>query len=241
MVDINTILVDDEQNALDSLEILLSDFSELKIVQKIKDPIDVFPVLINSKIDLIFLDIKMPNLNGIELLQKIRECNPFVCVVIVTAFDNFSMDAVKLNVFSYLLKPVSRVELNATVQEIIKCFNKRIVELEPCKKVFVKSKNNTLLLDMDDVVYIEADGNYTNVYLVNGEVVIASVHMGGFVEKFHKNKFVRVNRSLMVDKNYILSIDKKEKKCCVKINNSQVILDASVVFFKEINSIFLNA
>lgn len=240
MAEINTIIVDDEQNALDSLEILLSEFPQINILHKISNSIDVFPILMQSKIDLIFLDIKMPKITGIELLEKIRECNPNISVVFVTAFDNYSMSAVNLNAFAYLLKPICRVELKKTMSNIEKLFENGIENTTNCKKIFIKSKSETLLIDTDDVVYFHADGSYTTVYLKNGNSIIASYNLGTLIEKFPKSEFIRVNRSVIVNKNAILSMNRKEKKCSIRINKEEIVFNASLNFFKEINSMFEN-
>ncbi len=240
MTDITTILVDDEQEASDSLEILLSEYPKIKILRKISNPIDIFPALMNTKVDLIFLDIKMPNITGIELLSNIREYNSSVAVVFVTAFDNYAMNAVKLNAFSYLLKPICRVELKTVVGKILNHYKSRIQHetISNPKKILIKSKNEILLVEANDVVYLEAEGNYTGVYLKNGETIIASYHLGSLVEKFSKSEFVKANRSLIINKNCILSVNKKEKTCVVTIKKQKVILNTSNKFLKELKTIF---
>lgn len=243
MTVINTILVDDEQNALDSLEILLSEYSFINILHKISNPIDVFPILMNSKIDLIFLDIKMPTISGIDLLEKIRKCNPHVTVVMVTAFENYSMKAVNLNASGYLLKPVNRIELGKIINNIESIYKSRIVNNvnSSCGKIFIKSKNETLLVEFDNVVYFEADGSYSKIYLKNGKCIIASSNLGSIISKFPKGDFIRLNRSLIVSKNAILSVNKKDKKCLIKFNKEKLVFNASVNFFKKINLVFENA
>ena len=237
---INAILVDDEQNALDSLEILLSEYSFINILHKISNPLDIFPILMNSKVDLIFLDISMPVINGIDLLEKIRECNSIVKIVMVTAYDNYAMKAIKHNAFSYLLKPVSRVELKSTIynlQNTIKAVNFN----NNSNKILITSKGNTVIVEPNDVGYFEAEGSYTHVYLKNGSKLIASSNLGVLVDKFPKCKFIKINRSTVVHKNSIISIHKKQKKCLLQLNEKEIGLSVSTTFLREFNSIFNNA
>ncbi|SDX77569.1 two component transcriptional regulator, LytTR family [Lutibacter oricola] len=239
MPNINTILVDDEQDALDSLEILLSEYPQIKTLKKISNPLDIFPVLMTTTVDLIFLDINMPVVNGIDLLEKIRECNSNVKIIMVTAYNNYAIKAIKHNVFSYLLKPVSRAELKTTVKKLLKSLEEIDVKTKP-NKVLITSKGNTIIVEPNDVAYFEAEGNYTYIYLKNGSKLIASANMGVLVEKFPKCEFIKINRSTVVHKNSIISIHKKNKKCVLKLNKKQIELSVSTTFSREFNSIFNN-
>lgn len=237
---LNTLLIDDEQEALDSMEILLSEYPEINLVKKISNPLDVFPLLINSQIDLIFLDIKMPIINGIDLLEKIRECNPTLIVVIVTAYDNFALKAIKHNAFNYLLKPVSRIELASIVKQLKKCFQVNSLNKD-YNKVLITSKGNTLLVDLDDIAYFEAEGNYTYVFLNNGSKIVASYNVGLLVNKFPEDMLVKISRSIYVNKENLISINKKQKNCLVKLNKGEITLNTSAIFLREFNAIFNNA
>ena len=237
---LNTLLIDDEQEALDSMEILLSEYPEINLVKKISNPLDVFPLLINSQIDLVFLDIKMPIINGIDLLEKIRECNPSLIVVIVTAYDNFALKAIKHNAFNYLLKPVSRIELASIVKQLKKCFQANSLNKD-YNKVLITSKGNILLVDLDDIAYFEAEGNYTYVFLNNGSKIVASYNVGLLVNKFPEDMLVKINRSIYVNKDNLISINKKQKNCLVKLNNGEITLNTSAIFLREFNAIFNNA
>ncbi len=236
MPQINTILVDDELEALDSLEILLSEYSEIYIVEKISDPIDVFPVMMNNKVDLIFMDLKMPVLSGIDLLTKIRKYNANVSVVIVTAFDNYSMEAIKLNVFNYLLKPISREELKKTIADLIGCFSSK-KELLP-QKIIVKSKSDTVVVSPSDIVYCEAEGSYTFIYLKNGSKVISTSSIGVFKEKLCSKLFVKLNRSVIVNFDFITSVNKKTKKCTLKYEGNEKVLLVTQLFIRQFNLLF---
>lgn len=235
---INTILIDDEQEALDSLEILLGAFNQINIVKKCKNPIDVFPAILKTDPDLLFLDIKMPTINGIELLEKIRECSPTLVVIIVTAFENYTMEAIKHNAFSYLLKPVNRVELKSTIEKVQRYFESKNPVL--VEKVLINSKNKTILVDPNELVFFEAEGNYTRLYMDDTSEILVCTNMGAFASRFSKSEFVRVNRSLIVNKNKILSLNRKEKTCLIKYNQAEKCLNVSLSFLKEFNSIFTN-
>ncbi len=236
MAKINTILVDDEVEALDTLEILLSEYEEINIVQKISKPINVFPILMNAEIDLVFLDIKMPSINGIELLEKIRECKPSLAVIIVTAYENYAMDAIKHHAFSYLLKPVSRVELKSTLDRVQRYKENRTPG--STQKVLVNSNNKIIVLNPDDVVLLKADGSYTYIFMNNGDVHFVANNIGTLREKFTQSKFVKLSRSIIGNRDYIFSINRKLKTCTLKFSEKEITVNVSSVFITEINAIF---
>ncbi|MBL4745627.1 MAG: response regulator transcription factor [Flavobacteriaceae bacterium] len=236
MSPIKTILVDDEMEALDSLDILLSEYPTIQVLHKISDPIDVFPVLMSSTIDLIFLDIKMPVLSGIDLLVKIRKCNSHVVVVIVTAFDNYSMEAVKLHVFSYMLKPIVRVELEQTINELIKFF--KTERKDGKQKIVINSKSTTLLVPIADIVYCEAEGSYTFIYLKDGTKIVATSSIGHVKQKLCSELFIRLNRSLVVNSDFITSVNKKEKTCVLKYDKNEIKLPVTQLFIRDFNLLF---
>lgn len=181
----------------------------------------------------------MPLVNGVELLEKIRSCNPLVHIVIVTAYDNYAMKVIKHNAFSYILKPVNRLELKETIEKITKCLNAKIGNGE-CDKVPILSKGDTVLIAFKDVIYFVAEGNYTHVFLKTGDKMVASYNMGVFVNKFPENVFVKINRSVMVNKDCIVAINKKNKSCLIKLDNQEITLNASAKFLREFNTIFGN-
>ncbi len=236
MTGINTVLIDDEQDALDSLEILLGEYEQVNIIKKTTNPIDIFPLIQTSKIDLVFLDIQMPTVNGLDLMKKIKDCCPGLAVVFVSAHANFVSDAIKLNTFSYLLKPVSREELRHTIEKVQQYLNS--LKIAPPNKVLINSKNEIIFINPSEVVFFKADGNYTCIYLIDGTEYMASYNMGAVIGKFPKDIFVRINRSLMVNKDHIVSINRKQKKCIINCGNKQIEVDVSTVFLREVNTIF---
>ncbi len=236
MLKINTVLIDDEIDALDILDILLKEYSQINIIKKITNPIEVFPLIIKEKIDLIFLDIQMPQINGLELIEKIKTCCPGIAVIFVSAYSNFTQEAIKHNTFDYLLKPVCRKELKLSISKIEQYIESKLTVSSA--KILLNSKNETIFINPYDVILLQANGNYTRICLNDGSEHIASYNMGAIVNKFPINSFVRVNRSLMVNKNFIVSVNRKLKKCTINYNNEDLIVDASSVFIREVNVIF---
>lgn len=114
------VLIDDEPLALDYLEHLLNKIAEYEIVGKYTNPIEAKKALTEMKVDVVFLDIEMPGLNGIELAEKITEMNPNSSIVFVTAFDHFAIKAFELNSLDYLLKPIQFERIQSTTKRLKK-------------------------------------------------------------------------------------------------------------------------
>ena len=94
----------------------------------------------------------MPTINGLDLMQKIKACNPGLAVVFVSAHANFVSDAIKLNTFSYLLKPVNREELRQTIEKVQQYLSS--LKIAPPNKVLINSKNETIFINPSEVVFL---------------------------------------------------------------------------------------
>jgi|HigsolmetaGSP12D_1036236.scaffolds.fasta_scaffold00105_4 two-component SAPR family response regulator len=112
------ILLDDESLALTHLDYLLAQFKEIEVAGKFADPIQGKETILREEVDVVFLDIHLPEINGIELAEQLLERKPRLNVVFVTAFDDYALKAFELNALDYLLKPVRPERLRITVQRI---------------------------------------------------------------------------------------------------------------------------
>lgn len=118
MIVVKVILIDDEQPALDYLEYQLKKVSDFKVIGKYTNPLEGKKVIEEGTVDLVFLDIQIPDLNGIELAEQLLEKNPGLPIVFVTAYDEYAIKAFELNAIDYVLKPVSASRLLTTVKRI---------------------------------------------------------------------------------------------------------------------------
>ncbi|MDH5163144.1 response regulator [Heyndrickxia oleronia] len=121
------IIIDDEQLALDYLEQLLLNITDLQIVGKYLDPFRGKEAIENNNVDIVFLDIQIPEINGIELAEQLLEMKPKLSIVFVTAYDNFAIKAFELNALDYILKPVRKERLLNTVERIKQKFPDQIL------------------------------------------------------------------------------------------------------------------
>lgn len=117
VVFLHAILIDDEPLALDVLENRIHSVSKLKVIEKfVSFDIEKHKAILN-KADIIFLDIEMPNQNGLHLAKYLQEYHPHIMIVFVTAYDQYAVEAFEMNVLDYLLKPIHKERLKGTIQK----------------------------------------------------------------------------------------------------------------------------
>lgn len=203
---INVLIVDDEPLAQDVLETHISKLPELNLVQKCSNALEANDALRNHDIDLIFLDIQMPQLTGIEFLRTLS--NPPL-VIFTTAYPNYAVEGFELNAVDYLLKPISLDRFvkgvnKASEQLKIKKGN-TIAVVEPTTEsteyIFVKADKKLIKVNYTDIVYIEGLKDYVIIRMDNNRIVTLQT-MKSLESKLPTHLFKRIHRS------YIVGIEK---------------------------------
>jgi len=229
---LRVIIADDESDALEVLENIFIDTGKVEIVQAIADPLKIESAVNKHRPDAIFLDIEMPGQNGISLLANIREYNHDLQVVYVTAYEKYIKEAIKLNVYSYLLKPVDRQELTELVDKLIL---QKKPPLNPIQnKIKLPVKGGYVYLKPEDLLKLEAEGNYTRLTTIRDEEFISSYNMGRLFDKLPAS-FFRINRGCVLNGDYIYKINKTKNTCLVLINKKQMEFETSGAFIREFN------
>ena len=215
-----TVIVDDEQNSVAVLERLLEMYCpELEIIQTFNNPKTALEYINKVSPDLIFLDIQMPFMTGIELVKKISLENTHV--IFTTAYDQYAIDAIKLAAVDYLLKPIDIDDLKKAIQKLNEENNREdeIQKLEHFldeynkpsrKKLVVQLQNKTLFLEISEILYLEADSNYTTIFMDGGNKHLTSKTIKYFQEKLEGYNFFRPHQSFLININYIREYDKSE-------------------------------
>jgi len=200
---INCIIVDDEPLALDVLETYIDKIPNLNLVQRCNNAIEALKVLQNESVDLIFLDIQMPQLTGIEFLKSLK--NP-PQVVFTTAFQNYALDGFELNVTDYLLKPISFDRFVTAVNKVVGQMPSESLEPEELATgkdfFFVKSDKKLVKVKYEDINYIEGLKDYVIIRMTNNTRIVTLQTMKSLEAKLPSNLFKRIHRS------YIVALDK---------------------------------
>jgi DNA-binding LytR/AlgR family response regulator len=203
------VAVDDEPLALDLLEDNIKKIPFLKLVKKCSNALEANSFMQTQSVDLIFLDIQMPGITGIQFLQGMSKNPPLV--IFITAYEKYALEGYNLDVIDYLLKPVSFERFLKAVNKAYDKFNalKAPVLQANATYLFVNSEYNLVRIDFSDIAYIEGLKDYVKIFLLSAQrPVITRMSMKSLEEKLPADQFVRVHKSFIVSLNKITSIRK---------------------------------
>lgn len=212
---IRAILVDDEVHSLDALTILLNDFCpQVEVIAKCASPQMALDVIKTSEPDLLFLDIEMPGLNGFELLERLE--NISFKVVFTTSYDQYGIKAIKFSALDYLLKPIDPQELIAAVSKVQSGQQKPTPAQyefllsqmhhrdQQFHKLALPTSDGYVLISVDQIVFCEANDNYTHFHLKDGKTTTACRTLKEVEEQLSEFPFlIRVHHSYLVNLNEI--------------------------------------
>ena len=203
---INCIIVDDEQHAIDILVHYVKQTPHLHLVAAFTNPIEALQLLCQQKIDLVFLDIQMPELSGIDFIQTINGKSK---VILTTAYSEFALQGYELYVVDYLMKPIRLPRFLAAVQKVIQHVNAGNEQATPKDDyIFVKteSKGKLLKINLADIDFIESMKNYMIIHQ-GGQKTLVYTTMKELEEHLPKNKFIRVHKSFIIPISRITGIE----------------------------------
>ncbi len=207
---ITTIAIDDEPLALQLVTGYIGKTPGLKLLGKFDNPLDAGEFLVDNPVDLIFVDIQMPDLSGIEF-TRLLDKGPKV--IFTTAFEKYALEGYKLDIVDYLLKPFSYEEFLASVQKVrrlINLENKSQISVEANSEfLFLKSEYKIKRINFNDILYIEGLKDYVKVYTLHVPKPILSLSSLKLLEsKLPANKFMRIHRSFIVNLEKIDTIER---------------------------------
>lgn len=205
----NCIIVDDEELAHHVIEEYISRIPFLNLVSNCYDIQETIQVLKNNTVDLIFLDINLPNISGIEFLKSY---NKLPNVILTTAYDNCAIQGFELDVIDYLLKPFSFERFLKAAYKSFDLYNnvKILQEAENAMQnafIFVRSNNEDVKLNLNEIIRINALKDYIVIY-TNSKKLIVHQTMKSMMEKINFENFIRVHNSHIISLQHLQSIGK---------------------------------
>lgn len=220
---LNCIAIDDENLALDLLEDNIQQIPFLNLVKRCKNAFEAMEVIQNQDIDLLFLDIQMPGITGVQFLQSLTN-SPMV--IFVTAYKQYALEGFNLNVIDYLLKPIDFERFLKAVNKANELHNLKhksqlvesIVETKPTT-IFVNADYSLVRLKIEEITYIEGLKDYIKIHLKSStKPIVTRMTMKSIEEKLPSLEFFRVHKS------FIVSLDKIEsiRNLKIKIGNAQI-------------------
>lgn len=209
---LNCWIVDDEPLALSLLESYVQKTSFLKLTGKYSNALSAMKHLAGEKVDLLFLDIQMPEVNGMEFARIISD---HTRIIFTTAFSEYALEGYKVSALDYLLKPFSFADFLTAAKKALNWFEmtdkKPVAEaIQKDSGIFVKSDYKLLHVLYDDILYIEGLKDYVKIYTVSQpKPILSLISLKALEEDLPSDRFMRVHRSYIIHKNKISSINKR--------------------------------
>lgn len=199
------LIVDDNTMARMAMKQLVKQVKDLELVQECADAMEAYNAISEKQVDLLFLDIEMPGMSGLDLIRNLGNKKPLI--IFTTAKKDYAVEAFELNVVDYLVKPVSPARFLQAIEKVNEAFasNKQEVKLEGQAFVFVKDNGVLKRVNVDDILFLEAMGDYVKVHTSQKFHVLHST-LKAIEEKLPPSKFIRVHRSYIISINKIDSI-----------------------------------
>ena len=209
-------LVDDEPLALSLLESYVRKTDSLELCGSYSSAIQAMKSLPEHPVDLLFLDIQMPELNGLEFSRMVSDNTR---IIFTTAFEQYAIDGYRVNALDYLLKPISYNDFIEAVNKALQWFELRKKAETPdsvqtslptdSNHIYVKSDYKIVQIELDKILYIEGLKDYIKIYTEdNPRPILSLTSMKTMEEKLPSNRFIRVHRSYILQKQKIKIIDK---------------------------------
>lgn len=202
---IKSIIIDDEPLAIEIIENFASQIPFLEIIGTFQHPVDAILFLQNNMVDLVFCDIEMPEINGIQVIKNLDKPPLFI---IITAFRDFAIDSFEVGVFDYLVKPVR-------LDRFLKAVNKAHVfinlktesEIHQLNddRIFIKTEGKLVKILLNEIIYIEAQGDYLKLVLKD-QIYSTQVTLKSLEEILVSKSFYRLQRSFIINLEAVRSI-----------------------------------
>jgi len=210
MMSIRCIAIDDEPLALLLLKQYIMQFPQLELIQTFDDAISGGEFLRNTKIDLLFADINMPDITGLDLVRALDE-RPMI--IFTTAHKKFAHEGFELDAIDYLLKPVTFERFSKAVRKAIDYYNYKARTVnEATDNLFVYSEYRMIKIDVNEIEYIESLEDYIRIHVVNSKPVLTLMPLKKVLEKLPQDKFRRIHRSYVVAIDKVTSVQNRKAK-----------------------------
>ncbi len=199
-------IVDDEPLALGLLRSYVQKTPTLELTGEYSSAVQAMKELPDKHIDLIFLDIQMPDLSGLEFSRMI---DAKTRIVFTTAFQQYAIEGYKVNALDYLLKPISYADFLGAVNKAVQWFELLEQPREEIKSIFVKSEYKLIQIELKDILYIEGLKDYVKIYEEGtSKPILSLMSMKSLEDMLPQSRFIRVHRSFIVQKDKIRVIDR---------------------------------
>jgi len=235
---LSVLIIDDDPNAIDILKCLLEDFGEVTEINAANGVDQGIAKIIARLPDLVFLDIDMPGKNGFEFIHELNQLGLSTTIIFQTAHPKYSIDAIRHAAFDYLLKPVDPVELKKSIHRLHSQEESKIKDIHTLQKVRFSTRGGSIYLDTEEILYIQAEGNYSELFLSNGQTKIVTLLLSRVLEQLPESQFMRISRSSGVNLRYMRELDRKKRQLVLDVEGKRILLNVAQKYLNSIESSF---
>jgi two-component system LytT family response regulator/two-component system response regulator LytT len=219
---ISTVLVDDEALALNELSFLINDFPDIEVTGTAQNGLEAVQLIEKTEPDLVFLDVQMPGLDGLGVIRKLQELEvvPLPYFVFSTAYDQYAVEAFRLEAMDYLLKPIEKARLGQTIERARRVIEERWKATEPTvqatpaapqttpirSKILIRHGARNLILDASDIIYVSIEDGVITVVTNEIEGTSSYRTIEEMQSDLDPELFWRVHRSYLVNINHIREV-----------------------------------
>ncbi|AXG75213.1 DNA-binding response regulator [Flavobacterium arcticum] len=233
-----TVIIDDEPLAIDVIKNYCDTISDIEVLNCFTNPVEAMGFINKNSVDLIFIDIEMPLLSGIEFINTLKLKCQFI---FTTAYPQFAIDGFELEAADYLIKPISYIRFLKAFNKVNKTTSNQSFTTSPPTFessnnddfLFIKSEHESIKVFISDIKYIEGLKDYLKVNLSNGKYILTLSNFKNMMGKLPEKSFIRVHNSYIVNLKYITSVQRNR----ILINESRIPISESYKksFFERIN------
>lgn len=237
MLPLTAVLIDDESSSRNTLRYKILKFCrEIELIAECKNGEEGIIAIEEKRPDIVFLDIEMPHMNGFTMLQQLKDRDAEL--IFTTAYDHYAVRAIRCSALDYLVKPIDPEELKAAVKRAVQKRNEAwpnqrietllhnlLNEKNTRERIAIPSQEGLQFIEVNDIIYLQAESNYTFIYLRFGAKLTVSKTLKDFEELMPSQIFIRIHHSYMINKNHVQKYIRGEGGQVVMINGK--ILDVA--------------
>ena len=242
------VLVDDEPEARELLKYMLLGNNGVSVIGVAGNVDEALRLVKRERPHLVLLDIQMPEKDGFHFIEQVQISGENPGIIFVTAYEHYAIQAIRNSVFDYILKPVHKEELDSAIERFRRIGRKvqeqdlhKLVETlrgNSPAKIKLNTRSGYLLIDPSEVVYCQADGNYTHIQLSRGNCEITTQNLGAIEEILEGNSFFRASRSYLLNLKYLSRVDRKSCSCILEYSGKSCSIKIPAQKIKMLESTF---
>jgi DNA-binding LytR/AlgR family response regulator len=244
MKNLKAYIVDDERNACKAIELALVDVPGVVVTGYNTSADRALPEIISLQPDIIFLDVEMPQMSGLEFGKKLQSVMPNVGIVYSTAHDKYAVEALNLGALAYILKPIDLDAVREAVEKYHswvartrEIYKQAVIEPKAINKLRFDTKYGSVFISPDDLIYISAERNYTRLFLRDGSEHLVTQQLGTIEKMLPEANYIRIHRSVIINIQFLSNYNKKERYVLLTVGEAEIKLNIPSKRLKELSEV----